>query len=99
MRDKAANPIPVAIVVFDQVALFELGVACAVFGTDVTTRPGIPLYDVVICGPAETARTDAGVPIGVPRGLEAIRTAHTVIVPPTYSSRDAVPASVIDAVR
>jgi len=99
VRDKAANPIPVAIVVFDQVALFELGVACAVFGTDVTTRPGIPLYDVVICGPAETARTDAGVSIGVPRGLEAIRTAHTVIVPPTYSSRDAVPASVIDAVR
>jgi transcriptional regulator GlxA family with amidase domain len=99
VRDKAANPIPVGIVVYDQVALFELGVAREVFGTDVTAPSGTALYDVVICGPAETVRTDAGVPIGVHSGLEAVRTAHTVVVPPTYSPAAAVPPSVVDAVR
>jgi transcriptional regulator GlxA family with amidase domain len=96
---KAANPISVAVVVYDQVALFELGVVREVFGADVTTPAGTPLYNVVICGPAESVRTDAGVPIGVHRGLEATQTAQTVVVVPTYSPEDAVPAAVVDAVR
>lgn len=99
MHDKAANPISVAVVVYDQVALFELGVAREVFGADVTAPSGAPLYDMVICGPAESVRTDAGVPIGVHCGLEATQTAHTVVVAPTYTPKDAVPAAVVDAVR
>jgi transcriptional regulator GlxA family with amidase domain len=94
VRDKAANPISVAVVVYDQVALFELGVACEVFGTDIA-----PLYDMVICGPAATVTSDAGIPIGVQRGLDATRDAHTVVVVPTRSPEDEVPSAVIDAVR
>jgi AraC family transcriptional regulator, transcriptional activator FtrA len=94
VHDKAANPIRVAVVVYDQVALFELGVAREVFATDVA-----PLYDMVICGPAETVITDAGIPIGVQRGLDATRDAHTVVVVPTCSPDDEVPSAVIDAVR
>jgi AraC family transcriptional regulator, transcriptional activator FtrA len=93
MHDKAANPIPVAIVVYDRVSLFELGVTHAVFGADPA------LYDLVVCGPAETVTTDAGIPIGVHQGLDAIRDAHTVVVLPTYSPDDEIPAAVIDAVR
>src|ERR1700745_633864 len=37
----------VAIVVYDGVALFELGVACDVFGDD---SGGEPLYEVTVCG-------------------------------------------------
>lgn len=79
---------------YDQVTLFELGVAREVFGTDVAR-----LYDLVICGPTETVITDAGIPIGVHRGLEAVRDAHTVVVLPTHSPDDEIPAAVIEAVR
>jgi transcriptional regulator GlxA family with amidase domain len=94
VRDKAANPIPLAIVVYDQVALFDLGVAREVFGTDV-----MPLYDVTICGPADSVMTDAGISIGIRHGLDVLQRSHTVVVLPTYAPSDEVPDSVIDAVR
>jgi transcriptional regulator GlxA family with amidase domain len=94
VRDKAANPISVAVIVYDQVSIFELGVAREVFGTDIA-----PLYDMVICGPAATVSTDAGIPIGVPHGLDAVADAHTVVVLPTLTPNDEIPSTVIDAVR
>ena len=36
--------------VYDGVALFELAAANDVFGTDITTASGEPLYQVVISG-------------------------------------------------
>jgi AraC family transcriptional regulator, transcriptional activator FtrA len=81
-------------VAYDQVTLFELGVAREVFGTDVAR-----LYDLVICGPAATVMTDAGIPIGMHRGLDAVADAHTVIVLPTRDVDDEIPAAVIEAVR
>jgi AraC family transcriptional regulator, transcriptional activator FtrA len=91
-------PPVVAVVVYDGVALFELAAANDVFGTDVTTASGERLYRVLICGPAASVLTEAGFRMEVPRGLDAIDQAHTVVVLPTLSP-DAVPAEVLDALR
>jgi len=95
MRAKAANHHPVAIVVYDGVSLFELGVACDVFGDD---SGGAPLYAVSVCAATPSVTTDAGLTMGVPAGLDAVRAARTVVVTPT--SLDAqVPPAVPEALR
>jgi transcriptional regulator GlxA family with amidase domain len=90
------KPPVVAIVVYDGLALFELAAANDVFGTDVTTASGEPLYRVLICGPAASVMTEAGFRMEVPRGLDALDEAHTVVVPPTLFPEQ-VPAEVLDA--
>ncbi|HTT51335.1 MAG TPA: helix-turn-helix domain-containing protein [Streptosporangiaceae bacterium] len=103
MRDKTANhpgtppPHPVAVVVYDGVALMELGVACDIFGGDAETG-GVPLYRLSVCGTGPSVSTDAGVRIQVPDRLDALRAARTVVVPPT-DRPDQVPAAVLDALR
>ena len=97
-RGTGQKPPVVAIVVYDGVALFELAAANDVFGTDITTASGEPLYQVLICGPAESVMTEAGFRMEVPRGLDAIDEAHTVVVLPTLSP-EKVPAEVLDALR
>lgn len=100
MRDKAANePILVATVVFDGVALFELAVACEVFGTDITGTDGRPLYRVSVCGCEKAVTTDAGFAMEVPCGLDALREADTIVVPPAMFGDRQVPAAVLDALR
>jgi transcriptional regulator GlxA family with amidase domain len=94
----APQPPAVAIVVYDGVALFELAAAHDVFGTDVTTASGMPLYQVLICGPAASVMTEAGFRMEVPRGLDALDTAQTVVVLPTLFPEQ-VPAEVLDALR
>lgn len=88
----------VAVVVYDGVALFELAVASDVFGTIITTASGQPLYRLSICGAVPSVTTDAGFRMEVPHGLEALACAQTVVVLPTLAP-EAVPASVIDALR
>src|ERR1700722_4045317 len=90
MHDKAANlrpgeagPPGVAILVTDGVGLFELGVASDIFGTDITTDSGRPLYRRYICGATPHVTTDAGFRMEVPYGLEALAAAPTVVVLPT----------------
>jgi AraC family transcriptional regulator, transcriptional activator FtrA len=99
MRAKAATtagqPHAVALVVYDGVALFELGVACDVFGDD---HGGDPLYSLAICAAEPKVRTDAGVTMQIPQGLAAVSRARTVIVPPT-ERLEQVPASVLDVLR
>ena len=92
------QPPVVAIVVYDGVALFELATANDVFGTDITTASGEPLYQVLICGPSASAMTEAGFRMEVPRGLDALDGAHTVVVLPTLFP-DQVPGEVLDALR
>lgn len=96
------RPHPVAIVVVDGVTLFELGVACDVFGSEHTDTAddgtGTPLYQLSVCGAAASVTTDAGLSMQVPCGLDALRTARTVIVPPTAMPGQA-PAIVLDALR
>jgi len=100
VHDKTAiRPIHVAIVVFDGVALFELATASDVFGTAITTTAGDPLYRVSFCGPAERVTTEVGFAMEVPCGLDALRTADTIVVPPAMLPGRVVPAAVLDALR
>ncbi|HUN37802.1 MAG TPA: helix-turn-helix domain-containing protein [Trebonia sp.] len=99
MRAKAAsNPGPpqaVVVVVYDGVTLFELGVACDVFGDD---HGGDRLYSLAICAATASVRTDAGFRMQVPHGLDRMAGAQTVIVPPTEQPGQ-VPEIVLDALR
>ena len=73
----------VAIVVSDGVTLFELGVACEVFGGDWSAMFGVPWYRSFVCaitpGPVTV---DAGFQMLAADGVERIREADTVIVLP-----------------
>jgi AraC family transcriptional activator FtrA len=89
----------VAIVVYDGVGVFELGVACDVFGNTDLTDLGVPWYRLSICGAGGTTVTaDGGLRIEPPYGLERIRRVDTLIVPPT-DRIDELPAEVFDALR
>lgn len=105
MHDKTANlrlaangPPSVAILVPDGVTVFELGVASDIFGTDVTTDSGCPLYRRYICGAAPSAMTDAGFRMEVPYGLEALEWAQTVVVLPAVDP-DRQPSALPQALR
>ena len=89
----------VAIVVYDGVGVFELGVACDVFGNTDLTNLGVPWYRLSICGAGGTTVTaDGGLRIEPPYGLEKTRRVDTLIVPPT-DRLDELPAEVFDALR
>jgi len=89
----------VAIVVYDGVGVFELGVACDVFGSSDLTDLGVPWYRLSICGAGGTAVTaDGGLRIQPPFGLERARRVATIVVPPT-DRLDEVPAEVFEALR
>ncbi len=76
--------------------LFELGVVNDVFGTEITTASGDPLYELLVCGPAPWAMTDGGFRVEVPHDLDALAAAHTVVV----LGAGPVPAApVLDALR
>lgn len=89
----------VAIVVYDGVGVFELGVACDVFGNTDLTDLGVPWYRLSICGAGGTTVTaDGGLRIQPPYGLERTRRVDTLIVPPT-DRLDELPVEVFDALR
>jgi len=94
--DKA--PPWVAVLVLDGVNLFELGVASDVFGTDVASDTGGPLYRRLICGPAASVTTDAGFRMEVPCGLDALEAADTVVVIPA-DNIDELPDAALGALR
>ena len=84
--------------VYDRVALLELGVACDIFGGEFTTAVGTPLYQLTVCGTAPSVSTDAGFAHpGPARPGRAARRADRV-VPPTDRPGQ-VPAAVLDALR
>jgi AraC family transcriptional regulator, transcriptional activator FtrA len=89
----------VAIVVYDGVGVFELGVACNVFGSTDLTNLGVPWYRLSICGPGGSpVSADGGLRIHPPFGMEKTRHVDTVVVPPT-DRLDEVPTEVFDALR
>lgn len=101
VRDKAAKvaePHTVAVVVYDGVHPFELGVACEIFGHDYSAAFGVPWYRMFVCGAASQVTMHVGLRLQVPCGLEAVQAAGTVIVPPTQL-RGQVPGEVLDALR
>ena len=104
VRDKAATirrasePHPVAMVVYDGVSPFEIGVVCDIFGGDYAGAFGVPWYRLSVCAAASAVTLDAGFQMQVPCGLTAMRTARTAIVVPT-AQPDRVPAEVLGALR
>jgi AraC family transcriptional regulator, transcriptional activator FtrA len=98
-RSRVPAPRSVAIVVYDGVTLFELGVACDVFGTNDLTDQGVPWYTLSICGVGpDLLTTDGGLRLDAPYGLGRLSRVDTVVVPPT-EHLDRVPARVFEALR
>jgi AraC family transcriptional regulator, transcriptional activator FtrA len=91
-------PHAVAVVVYDGISPFELGVACDVFGGDYSAAFGVPWYTLDICGHAPSVTMDVGIQMQVPRGLEALQGADTVVVLPGKVPEQ-VPAEVLGALR
>jgi len=90
----------VAVIALPNIAPFELGVACEVFGIDRRDTGG-PAFDFTICGvePGIIRTKDAGsFSIVIEHGLEATRDVDLVIVP-AYGSTGPVPEAVLDALR
>jgi AraC family transcriptional activator FtrA len=88
----------VAIVVYDGVTAFELGIACEVFGDQSPQLPGVRWYRSFVCalrpGPVTV---DAGFQLQARYGLDRIVSADTVIVLPSATSQ--VPAGLPEALR
>jgi transcriptional regulator GlxA family with amidase domain len=89
----------VAAVLIDEVAPFELGVICEVFGID-RTEDGVPPFDFRICGPraGQPLRTTVGMSVTPDHGLDALAGADLVAVP-AARVRPVFPAEVLDALR
>jgi transcriptional regulator GlxA family with amidase domain len=103
VTDRALGPAraahTVAIVVYDGVTVFELGVACDVFGEEWAAMFGVPWYRAFVCGITPgPVRTDSGFQILPAHGLDRIRSADSVIVLPTVSFKQ-VPAELLDVLR
>ena len=89
----------VAVVLLEEVALFELGVLAEVFGVD-RTDEGVPPFDFRLSSAraGEPLRVSAGGQLIVPHGLEAVEGADLVAVP-AATIRAEYPAEVTAALR
>jgi AraC family transcriptional activator FtrA len=88
----------VAVVIFEDVAPFELGVLCEVFGSD-RTEDGFPGYDFSVCSVgAAPVRTRSGFAITPTADLAPLERADLVAVPAHPLGTQAPPA-VIGALR
>ena len=89
----------VAVLVYDGVAPFELGVLCEAWGLDRLDQ-GIPNFDFAVCAP-EPGRVPTSLPgfaFEVSEGIDRLADADLICLP--AMPRDApVPACVIDALR
>jgi AraC family transcriptional activator FtrA len=86
----------VAVIALDQVAMFELGVICELFGYE---REGMPSYEYSLCTPGGApVRTHAGFTIVPSHDLAPVDEADLVVVVP-YNSEEAPPAEVLQALR
>lgn len=98
----AGQPAPaheVAIVVCDGVTVFELGVACEVFGNSWPAILGVPWYRSYVCGVTPGPVTvDAGFQMLAAHGADRIVSADTVIVLPTETI-DGTDSAICEALR
>ena len=74
----------VSVLLLDELAVFEFGVLCEVFGQD-RTADGIPLLDFRVCGTraGQPVTTTAGVHVVPPHGLDGLPGADLVALPAT----------------
>lgn len=88
----------VAVIAFDGVAPFELGVLCEAWGVD-RTMHGVPQLDFAVCAPQPGAvATTMGFSLQVEHGLDRVAEADLVCVPAVRRDRP-VPDSVLDVLR
>lgn len=88
----------VAVIALPDVAVFELGVLCELFGYD-RTAEGLPRYRFTVCTPgARPIRTEAGFTITPEHDLGPVEDADLVAILPYDTSQDP-PAEVLDALR
>jgi transcriptional regulator GlxA family with amidase domain len=89
----------VAALVFSPVSVFEMAVACEVFGID-RSAMGVPNYDLRVCSydHPPLATNGGGFTIDTPYGLETLAWADTIIIP-GWSPKREPPAEVGEALR
>ncbi|TWD80736.1 AraC family transcriptional regulator with amidase-like domain [Kribbella amoyensis] len=89
----------VAVVLMEDVAVFEFGVLCEVFGID-RTDDGVPLFDFKVCStrPGEPLQTSSHSQVVAPYGLDELEDADLVALPAT-TWRDAYDERILDALR
>jgi AraC family transcriptional activator FtrA len=89
----------IAVVLFDDVALFEFGVLAEVFGID-RVDDGVPKFDFRVCALAAGKPLSArnGVSVIPPYGLEGLLGADLVAIPATRI-REGFAPDVLDALR
>ncbi|MFI5893747.1 GlxA family transcriptional regulator [Actinoplanes sp. NPDC051513] len=89
----------VAVIALPEVAIFELGVLCELFGYD-RTAEGLPSYDFALCSTdGRPVIGHAGFEIGVQHDISRVDDADLVAVTPYAYRRHEVPAAVTDALR
>lgn len=92
-------PVRVAVLAFEGVSLFHLSVPGTVFGAD-RAPGGLPPYEVRYCAPEPgRVRTDQGMAIEVPAGLEAMAAADIVVVPAWNHPEQVAPVALTEALR
>lgn len=92
-------PVRVAVLAFDGVSLFHLSVPGMVFGAE-RVPGGLPPYEVRYCAPTPgRVRTDQGMEIEVPAGLDAMADADIVVVPAWNHPEQVAPVALTDALR
>ncbi|WP_042366577.1 helix-turn-helix domain-containing protein [Streptacidiphilus neutrinimicus] len=91
----------VAVLAFDGMAPFELGVVVEVFGLPRPELGGLPWYELKVCAeePARDLRAVGGFTLRAAHGLDALATADTVIVPGVPDAGGAVSPALVDALR
>lgn len=89
----------VAVVVYDRVAVFEMGVPCEVFGIDRSAQ-GLPNYRVLVCA-AEAGPLSTAMGYGIePRfGLRSLARADTIVVPSWRDIAEVPPEPLLRALR
>jgi transcriptional regulator GlxA family with amidase domain len=90
-------PSDVAVLVWDGVAPFELGVLCEAWGID-RREHGVPLLDFAVCGPTPQVVTTMGFAVALEHSLERAESADLIAVPAMNRAVPA-PSGVVEALQ
>ncbi len=98
MRKDRAKRHTVAVLVDDGFSPLEFSVACEIFGFD-RSELGVPWYRFLVCGAhAGPISSQISFQVIAPHGLESLRLADTVVVPPIDRDQP-VTSEVLNALR
>jgi len=91
------DPSTVAVIAYQRIRPFHLGIPCAVFGEE---RPGLPRWRFRLCA-AEPGplRTQAGFTIETPWGLSQLSRAQVIIIPGWRDPEERPPEPLLEALR